>query len=154
MADIFDMLAIDIRESIDAEQLVYDLLNRDYPNDDWPDVKVYSEIDLDLNAAAEAGQVILYDVAQPVQVDRGLWRFTVSFTVLAVGLNDPSGLARNLYKTIMGWSRNGASNAGRVHKVNSIDAPERRNDAKENQGKNIKEYGFDAVLTARDLIKA
>lgn len=153
MADIFDLLAIDIRESIDAEQLVYDLLNRDYPNDAWPDVKVYSEIDIDLNAAAETGQVILYNVSNPIQVDRGLWRFTVSFTVIAIDLNDPSGLARNLYKTIMGWSRNGSTASGRVHKVNSIDAPERRNDAKENQGKNIREYGFDAVLTARDLIR-
>ena len=131
MDNIFKHLAIDVRESIDAEQIVYELLQREYPNEDWTSVAVYSEIDLDLNAVAENGRVILYEVSPGQQVDRGLWRFTVSFTVLAADTNNPSGLARNLYRT---------------------DLPQRRSDAKENQGKNIKEYGFDASMDARDLI--
>ena len=59
MDNIFKHLAIDVRESIDAEQVVYELLNREYPNEDWASVAVYSEIDLDLNAVTENGRVIL-----------------------------------------------------------------------------------------------
>ena len=33
--NIFQRLAIDVRESIDAEQLVYELLNRAYPCEEW-----------------------------------------------------------------------------------------------------------------------
>ena len=57
MDNIFKHLAIDVRESIDAEQIVYELLQREYPNEDWTSVAVYSEIDLDLNAVAENGRV-------------------------------------------------------------------------------------------------
>lgn len=81
--NIFQRLAIDVRESIDAEQLVYELLNRAYPCEEWPDVKVCSELDLPLNAYGERGQVLLYYVSAPEQFDRGLWRFGVTFTVLA-----------------------------------------------------------------------
>ena len=90
MDNIFKHLAIDVRESIDAEQIVYELLQREYPNEDWTSVAVYSEIDLDLNAVAENGRVILYEVSPGQQVDRGLWRFTVSFTVLAADTNNPT----------------------------------------------------------------
>ena len=152
MDHIFKHLAIDVRESIDAEQIVYELLNREYPNEDWASVAVYSEIDLDLNAVTENGRVILYEVSPGQQVDRGLWRFTVSFTVLAADTNNPSGFARDLYRTVMGWPFEEKTSAGKISRINSIDSPQRRSDAKENQGKNIKEYGFDASMDARDLI--
>lgn len=152
MDNIFKHLAIDVRESIDAEQIVYELLQREYPNEDWTSVAVYSEINLDLNAVAENGRVILYEVSPGQQVDRGLWRFTVSFTVLAADTNNPSGLARNLYRTVMGWPFEEKTSAGKISRINSIDLPQRRSDAKENQGKNIKEYGFDASMDARDII--
>ena len=42
MDNIFKHLAIDVRESIDAEQIVYELLQREYPNEDWTSVAIYS----------------------------------------------------------------------------------------------------------------
>ncbi|MBT1161209.1 hypothetical protein [Bifidobacterium sp. SO1] len=153
MADttIFQRLALDVRLPLDAETLVYELLNRAYPNDVWPDVHVFSEIDLDLNAMAETGRVILYSVESPKQRDRGLWEFTVTFTVLGADVNNPYGLSRDLYKRVMGWPFEDATMSGKISRIVSMDAPERRSDAKENQGKNIKEYGFDALMDARDI---
>lgn len=52
----------------------------------------------------------------------------------------------------MGWPFEEKTSAGKISRINSIDSPQRRSDAKENQGKNIKEYGFDASMDARDLI--
>ncbi len=151
--NIFKLLAIDVRESIDAEQLVYELLNRAYPCNEWPDVQVCSEIDLPLNAYSERGQVVLYYVSAPEQFDRGLWRFGVTFTVLAADGNDPSGFARHLYRTVKNWPFEDSTTAGTVGTV-SVTAQKRQADAKENQGKNIKEYWLSAVVTARDPFKA
>lgn len=116
-------------------------------------MKVCSELDLPLNAYGERGQVLLYYVSAPEQFDRGLWRFGVTFTVLAADCNNPHGFARHLYKTVQGWPFEESTTAGTVGTV-SVTAQKRQSDSKENQGKNVKEYGLSAVVTARDSFKA
>ena len=77
----------------------------------------------------------------------------MTFTVLAADCNNPHGFARHLYKTVQGWPFEESTTAGTVGTV-SVTAQKRQSDSKENQGKNVKEYGLSAVVTARDSFKA
>lgn len=146
-------LAKEIRPQLDAEQLVWDLLNMDWPNDEWPDVWVESIIDMGTNAHSEIGMVIYADVGSPVQKDRGLWSFPLTLTVMGDGANHPDRLCRLLYESVTAWpfAPTGASHAGHVSRVLSFQGFQRVSEAKENGGKNITEYAADLVVEARDI---
>lgn len=152
METIMRRLAIDIRPQLDAEQLVWDLLTADYPNDQWPHVWVESLIDMTTNAHMEAGMVIYPDVGNPTQLDRSLWRFPLTLTVMGDGANRPDRLARDLYAKAMAWpfQPRSISHAGHVSRVTQLQGFTRVSEAKENGGKNITEYAADLIIEARD----
>lgn len=149
--DTMRRLAIDIRPQLDAEQLVYDQLNHDWPHDRYPGVWVETQLDMRTDAHAYVGLVVYTDVGNPTQLDRGLWRFPLSLTVMGDAQHDPSGFAARVYEAVMAWPFNQASQAGRVSSVTSFSAFQRTSQAKENGGKNITEYSADLVIEARDL---
>mgnify|MGYP000169898332 CR=1 FL=1 len=103
-------------------------------------MKVCSELDLPLNAYGERGQVLLYYVSAPEQFDRGLWRFGVTFTVLAADCNNPHGFARHLYKTVQGWPFEESTTAGTVGTV-SVTAQKRQSDSKRIKARTSRSMG-------------
>ncbi|KFI66542.1 hypothetical protein [Bifidobacterium magnum] len=150
MDNIFETLAIDVRDAIDAEQLIFDLVERTYPCEGFEDVSLYTYMDLDTTAMADQGRVILFQVTSPQQINRMFWKFTVSFTVLGATGNGVDVLARDLYRRVKHWPLEEGTDAGSLGKIVDIDAPRRFSDAKENAGKSVSEYAFDVTFTARD----
>lgn len=150
--DTMRRLAIDIRPQLDAEQLVWDLLNRDWPHDMYPNIWVETQLDLNTNGHAFTGNVIHAECGAPIQSDRGLWRFPLSLTVMGDALNHPDRLARLAYSKCMAWpfAPRDASQAGHVSSVGSFTGFQRTAEAKENGGKSITEYSADLVIEARD----
>lgn len=153
MASMLRQFALEVRPQINAPQLVWNMLERHYPSDQWPDAEVQSEIDLDTNTDAATGQVIVYSVGAAVQDTSNRysrWSFPVTFTVLSPDAAIAFELASDLYKSLCEWPYEEGTEFGKVSSVEPLGFI-KTSAGDETAGKNIKEYVGEAVIHAADI---
>ncbi|OZG68277.1 hypothetical protein [Bifidobacterium eulemuris] len=117
---------LSIREDLDADALVYDMLHRiDFDAAGLPNVVVQSEIDPATESLLLDHDVVLYSCGAPEQPDWNLkawiWRFTLSLTVLS---SDPMRCRRIsalLNRRIASWPYEEPTDHGKVGRL--VDNP-------------------------------
>lgn len=116
MTSLFETLDLHLCEEIDSAALIRQLLDRDLPNDQYPNASVRSEITTDINVLAD-GLCVVYDVGPSTNLGADRWRFPLSVSVFASDPDMGSRFKGWLYKRIMGWPYREPTKAGSVRDV-------------------------------------
>ena len=153
MSAVVRRLDLSVRPQIDAESILWELLSRDYPSDEFANVTIQSEMGLDTSLLSLTGEVILYSVAAPVPYtsnkSAGVWRFSATLSIFSPDADTSFALAADLCRRVAEWPYESATPHGKVGS-SSTSGFHRVAASKENGGKTIKEYAGDIVLIARD----
>lgn len=150
--EVFRLLAADVRPQVDAEGLVFSLLSAAYPNDEWPDVTVMSEITMATNGFANSGYVIVFQCGSPSQVDRGLWSFPLTLQVIGNSGLPVHSLMSDVFRRVSGWMFDPPVAQGSVSRVTGFEGFHRQYEANENGSKDIVEYVADLTVWCRDSL--
>lgn len=113
---------LSIRDGIDAEILVKNLLEREWPDDDTSEVAVRGGIDPSTDATTFTKTVVVYSVGETYQPDANLkawsWRVPVSFTVMSHDSVECSQISRRLDRLVASWPwQPGVPGVGKVARV-------------------------------------
>lgn len=112
---------LSVREQLDAETLVFDMLSADtYPEGLQAPV-VVSELDLGTGGDVVGRDVIVFSCGAPYQPETNLkawtWRFPLTLTVLSADAERGAWLARVVHANVGAWPWSQPSSAGRVGRI-------------------------------------
>lgn len=154
MVSPFQALALEIRPQLDAESLVFELLQREYAaNPQWSDVHIQAQINLRSNDYSDSGRLIVCSAGAPYQSSlpkAWVWRFPLTLSVIGSDSTKANDLARDLYRVVSAWPFADKVEAGAVNRVLSFTGFKQVSKFKENQGKSITEYAADLLVEAHD----
>lgn len=163
----------ELRPQLDAESLVMELFNRGFEEppegsvggefqtvpDELPKVLVFNEIDVDVDAYAQATDVVVFHVEPPVFASRNhrgaYWDVSMSVLVESVDVDRAFRLASYVRQLIMCWPLMGGTDVGRVVQIRTPPSFAKAAGGKQATSKRIKQYATASVceFVARDMFE-
>lgn len=139
------------RVQIDAESIVMDLLARSFDGSDFPDARVFNEIDVDTDAYASVTDVVVFHCEPPVvgtSNHRGrFWQVDMSLLVETVDADRSFMLAAFLRRAVMAWPRMTPIEAGQVVKVLAPPSFAKAASGKQATSKMVRQYSTASACT-------
>lgn len=153
----------ELRPQLDAESLVMELFNRGFEQppegsvggefqtvpDGLPKVLVFNEIDVDVDAYAQATDVVVFHVEPPVFAGRRhrsrIWDCSMSVLVESVDVDRAFRLASYVRQLVMCWPLMDATEWGQVTKVMVPPSFAKAAGGKQATSKRIKQYATASV---------
>lgn len=127
--------------------------------DGRPKVLVFNEIDVDVDAYAQATDVVVFHVEPPVFASRNhrgaYWDVSMSVLVESVDVDRAFRLASYVRQLIMCWPLMGGTDVGRVVQIRTPPSFAKAAGGKQATSKRIKQYATASVceFVARDMFE-
>lgn len=128
-------------------------------SDGLPKVLVFNEIDVDVDAYAQATDVVVFHVEPPVFASRNhrgaYWDVSMSVLVESVDVDRAFRLASYVRQLIMCWPLMGGTDVGRVVQIRTPPSFAKAAGGKQATSKRIKQYATASVceFVARDMFE-
>lgn len=128
-------------------------------SDGLPKVLVFNEIDVDVDAYAQATDVVVFHVEPPVFASRNhrgaYWDVSMSVLVESVDVDRAFRLASYVRQLIMCWPLMGETDVGRVVQIRTPPSFAKAAGGKQATSKRIKQYATASVceFVARDMFE-